>query len=98
MHSAQDIDFYFQADFISRKLSIAVDLIDTALLESFICMHAAQILNVELEKVNKLPPLINLDNFEIELIVASSARFSVQYALSEIDYRHNTLIIKVLKS
>lgn len=98
MHGARDLDFHLEADFITRKVLVGIDWIDTALLESFICVHAVQLLNDELEKVNKLPLLSSLDTFNIELHVASSARFSVQYVKSEVDARNNTLVMGLLEN
>lgn len=97
MHGARDLDFHLEADFITRKVLVGIDWIDTALLESFICVHAVQLLNDELEKVNKLPPLDSLDSFNIELHVASSARFRVQFVRSETDSRDKTLVMQLLK-
>lgn len=98
MHKAKDLHFILEADFITRNVSIAVDWIDTALLESFIFVHAVQMLNDELEKANKLPLLESLATFNIKVIVASSARFSLQYVRNEDDARDNTLVLKLLKN
>ena len=95
-HRAKDLCVEFEADLISRKIVMSLDWIDTSLIESFITFSALNVVNDELEKVNKLPLLCNLDSFNIELLLAGSARFSVSYMRSEADKRENTIVMHLL--
>lgn len=87
-----------RADLITRKIVLLVDWIDTVLIESVITVHAIQMVNNELKKVNKLPLLVSLDTFNIELVVDNNARFNLQYVRSEVDSRENTLVMQLLKN
>ena len=96
-HKAGDMKIEIRADLMTRKIELLADWIDTALIESVITLHAIQMLNEELEKVNKLPLLVSLEGFNVELIVSNGARFSVHYVRSEVDARQNTMVLRLLK-
>lgn len=95
-HKAKDLCVEFEADLISRKIVLSVDWIDTLLIESFITFSALQIVNDELEKVNKLPLLTSLENFKIVLLVAGSAGFSLHHTQRDFEPRESTLVMKLL--
>ena len=95
-HKAKDLCVEFNADLISRKIVMSLDWIDTSLIESFITFSALHIVNDELEKVNKLPLLTSLGGFNIELLVARSARFRLNYVSRDFEPTESTLVMKLL--
>ena len=93
MHSARDLLIEYEIDLIKRKIIISVDSIDTLLIESFIKTTAISAVNRELEKFNKLPLIENLNGFEVELVVAEKAKFSLRLVERDFEPREPTLVM-----
>jgi len=96
MHNTSDVMVEFEADLISRAVTIRVDSIDTLILERLVRFTMLHYVNEELERVGKLPLLTNMNGFSIELVVASKVRFSLRLVERDFEPCEPTLAMKLL--
>lgn len=96
MHNAKDVMVEFEADLISRAVTIRVDSIDTLIIERVIRFTMLSYVNEELDRVGKLPLLTNMTGFSIELVVANKVRFNLRLVERDFEPREPTLAMSLL--
>lgn len=96
MHNAKDVMVEYEANLISRAVTIRVDTIDTLILERFISLCILDYINAELERIGKLPLLTNMSGFSIELVVANKVRFNLRLVERDFEPREPTLAMSLL--
>jgi hypothetical protein len=96
MHNANDVMVEFEADLISRAVTIRVDSIDTLILERLLRFTMLSYVKEELESIGKLPLLTNMSRFSIELVVASKVRFNLRLVERDFEPREPTLAMSLL--
>lgn len=94
MHNTNDVRFAYEADLILRAITVRVATIDTALIEWFLKFSLLHGVNDEMTKAGKAE-FANLSSFQIELIVADKAKFSLKLVERDFEPRDSTLVMKL---
>jgi hypothetical protein len=93
-HRARDLYIGYEADIATRQILLKVKWIDTGLLEWFLSFGLPHEINSQLDNRDK--KLEKLDSFDIELIVAEQARFSIRRIEREYEPHEPTLVMRLI--
>ncbi len=80
---ARDLEFTADVDIDAKTITLGIDWIDSGLIDWTLKFALVSTINGQLES-NGLPKL-DLDDFQIELVVAGKARFSVRRVERDFD-------------
>jgi hypothetical protein len=94
MHNTNDVRFAYEADLILRTATVRVATIDTALIEWFLKFSLLHGVNDAMTNAGKAE-FANLSSFQIELIVADKAKFSLTLVERDFEPRDPTLVMKL---
>ena len=93
-HWAHDLLVAFDADTEARKVVLAVEWVDSILLEWFVGIHLLSRLNNALKKASQ-PALKSLHGFEFELLVDGKVRFDLRLIERDFEPRQPTLMMSL---
>jgi len=94
MHNTNDVRFAYEADLSLRTVTVRVATIDTGLIEWFLKFSLLHGVNDEMTKAGKAE-FANLSSFQIELIVADKAKFSLKLVERDFEPLEPTLVMKL---
>lgn len=89
---ARDLEFAIDVDTDAKIIVLNVDWIDTGLIDWALIFSLLSTINRHLES-NGLPKLDNLSGFQIELVVAGKARFSLRRVERDFEPSQPTLVM-----
>lgn len=89
---ARDLEFAIDVDIDARTIVLNVDWIDTSLIDWAMVFSLLSTINSSLER-NGLQKLDNLSGFQIELVVAGKARFSLRRVERDFEPSQPTLVM-----
>lgn len=96
MQRARDLEISYEVDVVKRSVNMQVEWIDTALIEWFLKFSLLHGINEEMARLGKAE-FANVSSFQIEMVVADKATFSLQLVQQDFEPHESTLVMKLLE-